>query len=45
MDLGKTYDTIDQHMVYADAKSVWNWRKIVESSEKFYVDSRACVRV
>ena len=25
----------------ADAKSVWSWRKIVESS----VDSRACVRV
>ena len=29
----------------ADAKSVWSWRKIVESSAEFYVDSRACVRV
>ena len=28
----------------ADAKAVWSWRKIVESSG-FYVDSRACVRV
>ena len=29
-----------------DAKSVWSWRKIVESSAKFFnVDSRACVRV
>ena len=26
----------------ADAKSVWKWRKIVES---FYVESRSCVRV
>ena len=30
----------------ADAKSVWSWRKIVESSAEFiYVDSWACVRV
>ena len=29
----------------ADAKSVWSWREIVESSAEFYVDSRACVRV
>ena len=28
----------------ADAKSVWSWRKIVESSAEFsFVDSRACV--
>ena len=27
----------------SDAKSVWSWRKIVESSAEFYVDSRACV--
>ena len=27
------------------SKSVWSWRKIVESSAEFYVDSRACVRV
>ena len=27
----------------ADAKSVWSWRKIVESSASFYEDSRACV--
>ena len=29
----------------ADDKNVWSWRKIVESSADFYVDSRACVRV
>ena len=30
----------------ADAKSVWSWRKIVESgAEVLCVDSRACVRV
>ena len=29
----------------ADAKSVWSWRKIVESRTELYVDSRACVRV
>ena len=30
----------------ADAKSVWSWRKIVESSAEFLcIDSRACVRV
>ena len=28
-----------------DAKSVWSWRKIVESSAEFYVDSKVCVRV
>ena len=29
----------------ADAKSVWSWRKIVESSAEFYIDSMACVWV
>ena len=30
-------------MVCADAKSVWSWRKIIESSavQSFYEDSRA----
>ena len=27
----------------ADAKNVWSWRKIVESSARFDVDSGACV--
>ena len=36
MDLEKAYDTIDRHAWYvADAKSVWSWRKIVESSAEF----------
>ena len=36
MDLEKAYDTIDHHGRYvADAKSVWSWRKIVESSAEF----------
>ena len=30
MNLEKAYDSIDRHV--ADAKSVWSWRKIVESS-------------
>ena len=29
----------------SDAKSVWSWRKIVESSAEIYIDSRACVWV
>ena len=29
----------------ADAKSVWSVRKIVDSMQSFYLDSRACVRV
>ena len=43
MDLEKAYDTIDQHGTWQ--MSVRSWRKIVESSAYFYVDSRACVRV
>ena len=35
MNLEKTYDTIDRHGYVADAKSVWNWRKIIESSAEF----------
>ena len=33
------------HVLCSDAKSVWSWRKIVESSAEFYVDSRAHVWV
>ena len=29
----------------ADAKSAWIWRIIIDRSAKFFVDSRACVRV
>ena len=29
----------------ADAKSLWSWKKIVESSAEFLYKSRACVRV
>ena len=29
----------------ADAKSVWSWRKNVESCAEFYIDSREGVRV
>ena len=29
----------------ADAKSVWSWRKIVESSGEFLCRCMACVRV
>ena len=36
MDLEKAYDTIDRPTWYvADAKSVWSWRKIVESRAEF----------
>ena len=36
MDLEKAYDTIDRHgMCMGDAKSVWSWKKIVESSVEF----------
>ena len=35
-DYEKAYDTIDRHGMYvADAKSVWSWRKIDESSAEF----------
>ena len=29
----------------ADAKSIWSWRKIVESSAEFLVGGRVCFRV
>ena len=36
MGLENEYDTIDRHCTYmVDAKSVWSWRKIVESSAEF----------
>ena len=38
MYLEKAYDTIDGHSWYvADAKSVWSWWKIVESSAEFFI--------
>ena len=35
MDLEKAYNTNDWARHVADAKSVWSWRKIVESSIEF----------
>ena len=37
-DFENVYDTIDQqgYVADADAKSVWSWRKIVESCAEFF---------
>ena len=44
MELEKAFRYCRSTWYVADAKSVWSWRKIVESS--FYVvDRKACVRV
>ena len=29
----------------ADAKSVWSWRKIIQSVQSSYADSRACILI
>ena len=33
--LEKAYDTVDRQCYVADAKSVWSWKKIVESRAEF----------
>ena len=45
MDLEKAYDKIDRHGMWRMPRVYGVRGKLLKEVQKFYVDSRACVRV